>query len=172
MRSIASNVIPPDKHQFVIDELKKAKFYKSNRQGFGPTPESSIVIYFNNGTELRLNYWESGIFEHSRTVNGETSQFLILNERLGDWHKTFIDWPPPIPRGDWPGTAIYYYGTDYHPTSAIAVIDSRDLGRIGEVRVNNQIVPVFVRKSDSGMPKRLYVHFSDFDKDSYKVYMR
>jgi hypothetical protein len=36
--------IPPEQYPWVIQELKKADFYQSNRRGFGPTPERTLLV--------------------------------------------------------------------------------------------------------------------------------
>ncbi|MDI6715717.1 MAG: hypothetical protein QME63_02085 [Actinomycetota bacterium] len=69
--------VPPSKYEFVISELKQARFYKSNSEKFGPTPETSIFIYYRNNSYTWFNYWGgNGIFEHSEDINGEHRQWL------------------------------------------------------------------------------------------------
>lgn len=65
-----------EKNNF-IEDLNKAKFYKSNWHKVGPTG-TIVSVIFNNNRKVYFEYWGNSIFE--LTMNGE--QFLIKSASI------------------------------------------------------------------------------------------
>lgn len=82
-------LVPESQLGLAIKEIRKSRFKKSNRIGYGPTAEKTIIVVLNDDSQLRFNYWGDKVFEHGRHIGSDYSQFLIENKALGIWLEKF-----------------------------------------------------------------------------------
>jgi hypothetical protein len=87
-----ATIRPADKAAF-LTELRAAKFERSNRQGFGPTPAGSLVLTFADGTAETIGVWGSTTYELSPRRLDPKTQFLITSDTLGIWLRNHLQGP-------------------------------------------------------------------------------
>lgn len=83
-------IIQKDEFSEVLSLTRKSKFDKSNRVGYGPTPEATITIVLFDGMMVNASFWGGNTFEFSPMDIDVESQFLVTNDNLGDWIKSKI----------------------------------------------------------------------------------
>ncbi|MFZ5824541.1 MAG: hypothetical protein ACOY94_09455 [Bacillota bacterium] len=64
--------------------LRQARFRESNRQGYGPTPETILTLHFADGRTIHIGFWGGETFELSPRHLDPRTQFLINSPPLGD----------------------------------------------------------------------------------------
>lgn len=80
-------IVQKDEFNEVLSLIRESKFDKSNRVGYGPTPQATMTIVLHGGTTVHAGFWGGITFEFSPDHIDVESQFLVTNENLGNWIK-------------------------------------------------------------------------------------
>lgn len=73
----------------VLRLLREARFERTNRQGFGPTPDQGLTIRFRDGRVEHAGHWGGGTLEVGPRWLDPQTQFLVHSDGLGRWLRDF-----------------------------------------------------------------------------------
>jgi hypothetical protein len=77
--------LPDDLRLAFLEKLAAAKFDRSNRAGFGPTPSRQIFLTMKDGTQEVISFWGGSTLEFTpRSVDPE-AHFLLQSTALGEF---------------------------------------------------------------------------------------
>lgn len=77
--------VQKDEFSEVLSLIRESTFDKSNRVGYGPTPEATMTIVLFDETIVHAGFWGGITFEFSPEHIDVESQFLVTNDNLGNW---------------------------------------------------------------------------------------